>query len=307
MDDRRAELESQDTRCICTVREAIEEAVERLGAGGVEEPRTDAWLLLAHLRSVDRATLLAHGREPLDDDLLTSFQRLVDRRIAREPFAQIVGRKEFWSLDFQISVDVLCPRPDSECLVEAALEEVQLLGPQNEPSRKRDWQGRILDLGTGSGCLLLALLSELPAARGIGIDVSMRALSIARLNGERLGLVKRARWICGDWGASLEGSFDLIVSNPPYVTEDDAEDLAPEVRDFEPAMALFAGEDGLDAYRSLRKDLDRLLAPGGAVCLEIGEGQADAVEALFLQAGFRSIRRRRDLAGIDRCLILRRE
>ena len=299
-DDQNNEQDGDRPRRVLTIREAIEAASMRLGAAGVEEPRTDAWLLLAHLRSEDRATLLAHAREPLDDDLLTAFECLVDRRTAREPFAQIIGRKEFWSLDFQISADVLCPRPDSEHLVEAALEEVQRFMP------RRAWQGSILDLGTGSGCLLLALLNELPAANGIGVDVSMEALSVARLNGQKLGLDERVHWFCGDWGASLQGCFDLIISNPPYITDGDAETLAPEVRDFEPAKALFAGNDGLDAYRSLRHDLNSLLTPEGSVCLEVGEGQAEAVEALFLEVGFLSSRRLRDLAGIDRCLILRR-
>ena len=289
-----------------TMREAVDEAVMRLGAAGVDAARTEAWLLLAHLRSADRATLLAHAHEPLDDVLWRSFEGLVDRRMAREPFAQIIGSKEFWSLDFQINADVLCPRPDTECLVEAALEEVQSMDARQDNWCPREWRGRILDLGTGSGCLLLALLSELRAADGLGVDASRKALSVARLNGERLGVDERVRWLCSDWGTSLEGQFDLIVSNPPYIAEEDAEVLAPEVRDFEPATALFAGKDGLDAYRLLRHDLNRLLADGGAVCLEVGEGQAEAVEALFLGAGFPSSRRRQDLAGIDRCLILRR-
>jgi release factor glutamine methyltransferase len=306
-DEQEVEREGQNPGGVCTIREAVEEAAKRLGAAGVEEPRTDARLLLAHLRSVDRATLLADAREPLGHDELASFRQLVDRRVAREPVAQIIGRKEFWSLDFQITADVLCPRPDSECVVEAALKEVRWLASRLGGNRQRGWEGRILDLGTGSGCLLLALLSELPAASGIGVDISMQALSVARSNGERLGLETQASWLCGDWGASIEGRFDLIVSNPPYVTLDAAAELAPEVREFEPGTALFAGKDGLDAYRALRHDLNRLLAPEGAVLLELGEGQAAEVEALFLASGFRSVRRQQDLAGIDRCLILKRE
>ena len=318
------------------IREAIERAVRCLRTAGVEEPRQDAWLLLAHLRSQDRATLLAHGREAIDENELSTFLHLVDRRAAREPLAQIVGRKEFWSLDFRVTADVLCPRPDSECLIEAALNEVewsvhrtkrnkqhklaaltpdradpavpsQSHEPEARPGAIRDWAGRILDLGTGSGCLLLALLSELPLASGVGVDISTRALSVARSNSQRLGLAKRAHWLCSDWGASLDGHFDLIISNPPYVTEGEAENLAPEIRRFEPATALFAGEDGLDAYRRLRNDLSRLLAPGGAACLEIGAGQADSVEKLFAAVGFVSIRRRQDLAGTDRCLVVKRD
>ncbi|MEL6962956.1 MAG: peptide chain release factor N(5)-glutamine methyltransferase [Pseudomonadota bacterium] len=281
----------------------VGKAIQRLGAAGVDQPRMDAWLLLAHLRSVDRATLLAHARDPLDENDRLSFQALVDRRAAREPLAHIIGRREFWSLDLQITADVLCPRPDSECLVDAALHEIR----QSTKGHQREWNGRILDLGVGSGCLLLALLSELPAAWGVGVDISQQALSVARSNGEMLGLGKQVSWLCCDWGTSLEGRFDLIVSNPPYITDREASDLAPEIRNFEPATALFAGEDGLDAYRALRSDLERLLAPRGRICLEIGHGQAVAVEALFLQAGVRSIRRQQDLAGVDRCLVLTRD
>ncbi|MDH3664793.1 MAG: HemK family protein methyltransferase, partial [Alphaproteobacteria bacterium] len=185
------------------IRDVVECAAKRLIEAGVDGARQDAWLLLGHVRQQDRATLLAHARDELAVDDQHSFQRLVDRRIDREPLAQIVGRREFWSLDFQITADVLCPRPDSECLIEAALAEVD----RRCLLRKRS--ARILDLGTGSGCLLLALLSEWRSAVGIGVDVSERALSIARANGERLGLAERAHWICASWGMALDARFDL--------------------------------------------------------------------------------------------------
>lgn len=283
-----------------TIRDVIEQAARRLTLAGVEEARHDAWLLLGHVLQQDRASLLAHALDRLGPEDQCSFSQLVDRRSDREPLAQIVGRKEFWSLDFQITADVLCPRPDSECLIETALAEA------GRRCQAGGWPGRILDLGTGSGCLLLTLLSEWPAATGVGVDISPRALSIARLNGERLVLASRTQWLCADWGAAMDGCFDLIVSNPPYVTSGEAKTLAPEVREFEPAAALFAGLDGLDAYRALAGDLHRLLVPGGLALLEIGAGQAHSVEWLMEDNGLKPIGRRQDLAGIDRCLIVER-
>jgi len=265
------------------IREVIEQAKRHLASAGIDDARQEAWLLLAHIRRQDRATLLAHALDDLGQDDWRGFQQLVERRAAREPLAQIVGRKEFWSLDFRVTSDVLCPRPDSETLIEAALAEIR------RRSKANDWVGHILDLGTGSGCLLLSLLSEMPGASGVGVDVSMQALSIARSNSQALCLADRAAWLCGDWGTALDGRFDVIISNPP--------------RRFEPETALIGGEDGLDAYRSLGHDLSRLLAPNGLVFLEIGAGQAEAVERLLAASGFRTIDRRRDFAGIDRCLI----
>ena len=279
------------------IRDLIEEAANRLRAAGVADARQDAWLLLAHVSGQDRATLLAHARDPLSADDRRLFQTLVDRRARREPLAHIVGRKEFWSLDFRVSADVLCPRPDSECLIDAALAEV---GKRCRPS---DRALRILDLGTGSGCLLLALLSEWSTAGGIGVDASSSALKIARSNAERLGLAKRAVWLCADWGTALAQRFDLIVSNPPYIAVNEKPRLEPEVRQFEPETALFAGEDGLDAYRRLADDLRRLLLPDGLALLEVGFDQAGPVETLLEDAGLKTLGRRQDLAGIDRCLI----
>jgi len=226
------------------------------------------------------------------------FQQLVARRAAREPVALITGHKEFWSLDFRITSDVLCPRADSETVIEATLEQAE--------KRFSDpcWDGRILDLGTGSGCLLLTLLSELTSAYGFGVDRSRRALSVARSNGLRLGLANRISWFCGDWAAALNERFDVIVSNPPYIAKVDILKLAPEIQAFEPNMALTGGDDGLDAYRSIGNDLLRILAPGGFACFEVGQGQADAVEILLANSGCRPIGRYRDLAGIDRCIVV---
>lgn len=282
-----------------TIRDVIQDAANRLKKAGVDGANQDAWLLMSHVRQRDRATLLAHAREDLDADDLRAFQALVCRRIRREPLAQIVGMKEFWSLEFRITTDVLCPRPDSECLIEASVAEAGDRGLENETAR-------LLDLGTGSGCLLLALLSELPSAEGIGVDISRSALSVARSNAEKLGFAERARWLCGDWAKAFDSRFDIVLCNPPYIARGAASELAPEILQFEPEKALFAGEDGLDAYRSLACDLRRLLTANGFACIEVGFDQAEAVTVLMECHGLRSISRRLDLAGIDRCLIVDR-
>ena len=219
-----------------------------------------------------------------------AYEPLIARRQAGEPLAYITGHREFWSLDLLVSPAVLIPRPDSETLVDAALQ-----------ARRDRRPATILDLGTGSGALLLAALSEWPNARGLGVDASEAALAVARANAERLGFARRAAFQKGDWGAGLNERFDLIFCNPPYV-ETDA-DLSPEVRR-EPASALFAGADGLDDYRRLVPQLPRLLRDDGVAVIEIGHTQAAAVLALAAAAGMAAIVRH-DLAGRDRCLVLK--
>jgi len=215
---------------------------------------------------------------------------LVERRVRGEPIAYIIGQREFWSLDLCVTPDVLIPRPDSETLIEAAIAAIP---PDAAP--------RILDLGTGSGALLLAALVEWPRARGVGVDRSPAALDVAVRNAAGTGLSGRAAFVAGDWAGALVGQWDLILANPPYVRDDAP--LDPGVRDFEPAGALFAGADGLDAYRRIVPDLPRLLAPAGVAVVEIGHDQAAAVSALAHAAGL-SARVRHDLAGRDRALIL---
>lgn len=276
-------------------RHCVAELAAKLTAAGIEGARSEAWLLLSAATGRSRAALVAGAIDalsPAEEERLTA---LAARRLRREPMAYILGSREFWSLPFEVGPAVLVPRPESETVVEAALAEIA----------DRTAPLRILDLGTGSGCLLLALLSELPGASGLGTDRSAAALAIARSNAERLGLAARADFREGDWGRDLMDPFDLIVSNPPYVATSGAADLPPEVRAFEPEDALFAGADGLEAYGALAPDCARLLAEDGVACLEIGQGQAAAVAAIASRHGLRLVASRRDLAGIERCLILR--
>ncbi len=275
-----------------TLGTALAAAGRALAAAGVATPRLDARILLEHAAGLSRETLAGHPDRRLGDREAAFYQALVARRRRRQPVAQLVGRREFWSLDFMVTADVLTPRPDSETLVETALAAIA----------DRAAPLAIVDLGTGSGCLLLALLSELPRARGIGVDISAAALGVAAANARRLGLADRARFVAGDWGRALAGEHDLVVANPPYVDDAALAGLAPEARLHEPRLALAGGVDGLACYRRMLPDAMRLLAPRGTLVVEVGAGQAAGVAAMVARTrGFR-VWTRPDLAGIDRCV-----
>jgi release factor glutamine methyltransferase len=265
-------------------REAIAAAAARLPG---DTPRLDAELLAAHLIGADRGELLLRR---LDDPIdAVAYEALLTRRLAREPIAYIVGHREFWSLDFHVTPDVLIPRPDSETLVAAALAAA---GPAP----------RVLDLGTGSGCLLLAVLHERPQGWGLGIDRSSAAVRVARENAAALGLAGRTAFAVADWTAPVAGRFDLVLSNPPYVGIGEA--LDAEVADFEPASALYAGPDGLEDYRRIIPALPELLTAQGSAHLEIGHVQADLVIEIAATSGL-TAELHRDLAGRPRCVSLR--
>jgi len=241
---------------------------------------------------------MAHALVASRDDLLlrhldapapAAFAALIARRLAHEPIAYITGARAFWTIDLRVGPGALVPRADSETLIEAAVAQFGDRAPAT-----------ILDLGTGPGTLLLASLDQWPQARGLGVDRSAVALTMARANADRLGLASRARFIEGDWAAGIDSRFDLVLANPPYVGAD--EPLPPEVRDHEPATALYAGPDGLDAYRAIVPDLPRLLAPRGVAIVEIGHTQAEAVGAIIAAAGL-SWSLRRDLAGRPRAIV----
>ncbi len=271
-----------------TIQEALRHGAALLEAAGIDNPQLDARLLLGHTTGLSREALL---REPLRAIDPTPYHALLARRAAREPLALILGRQEFWSLDFEVSPATLIPRADSETLVEAATEAMP------ERSRVRS----ILDLGTGTGCLLLAALTEFPSAWGLGVDRSAAAAALASRNANALGLGARAAFLCCDWADPLSARFDLVLSNPPYIPSADIAGLMPEVARYEPGRALDGGADGLDAYRRILATLAGLLAPGGVAVLEVGVGQADAVAALAM----RPTTFRADLGGIRRAMVLR--
>jgi release factor glutamine methyltransferase len=267
-------------------------------AAGIDSPELDARLLVAHALGLDHAALAAAGARVLDRGEAEAIAALGRRRLAREPVARILGLKEFWSLTLRIDAATLVPRPESETVVEAALAALDAAGARSHPLR-------IADLGTGSGALLLALLAELPHAFGVGTDTSLGALAVAYGNARHLGQTRAAFLAC-DMAAALRGPLDLIVANPPYVRSGDIAALAPEVRDFDPQSALDGGRDGLDCYRTIAAALPQLLAPGGTVVVEIGEGQAEAVSTLFSLAGLAGALSRPDLGGVPRALVARK-
>ncbi|PZO75734.1 MAG: peptide chain release factor N(5)-glutamine methyltransferase [Sphingomonas hengshuiensis] len=268
-----------------TLRHALTHAAGRIAALS-DSPRLDAELLAAHALGCTREAMLLSR---LDDPVPAAFDALVERRMTHEPVAYITGRRAFWTIDLLVGPGVLVPRADSETLIEAAVDHFAGRAP-----------ARILDLGTGPGTLLLAALAEWPDATGLGIDASAQALGYARRNGRALGMADRVGWARGDWTAGIDGPFDLILANPPYIGT--GETLPQEVAGHEPAGALFAGADGLDDYRRIVPDLPRLLAPGGIAAIEIGHEQGDAVLALVAAAGLPA-RLVRDLGGRPRCVV----
>jgi release factor glutamine methyltransferase len=270
----------------------------RTGATSLEpiadNPRLEARLLLAHALGLTQNDLIRDPNRPLDASVGTcAYDAMLRRRAAREPLALILGHREFWSLDFQVSSATLIPRPDSETLIEAALAAFAGRPPP----------GRIVDLGTGTGCLLLALLKEFPAAFGIGLDLSADAAVLAKANASRLGLADRSAFIAGDWTNPLSGRFDLIVSNPPYISSRDIETLMPEVACHEPRRALDGGPDGCRAYRAILPNLRHHLQPNGRAILELGAGQANYLIDLARASGLAGSLRL-DLAKIPRAIIL---
>lgn len=266
-------------------------ARRRLAAAGIEQPGLEARLLLADALGCDMAEVVGHPERPLPADAAAGLERRLARRLRHEPIAYILGRREFWSLALRVDARVLVPRPDSETLVEAALAAA---------GGRRGL--KILDLGTGSGCLLLALLSELPDAWGVGVDVSESALACARANAELSRLTGRATFICADWADALQGQFDIIVSNPPYIADDEWAALDPGVREFEPSAALRGGDDGLAAYRRILPALRRLLAPDGRAFVEIGGAAGISLSQMGPWGGMQVVGMKCDLAGHERCL-----
>ena len=279
-----------------SIAEALRLMAQFFRLNGIEDADADARILLAHALHLDRAQLLAQSDRLLEAREIDTVLPLAARRLKREPVARILGRKEFWSLPLGLTPDVLVPRPETETIVEAALDRVLRGGLRLE-------RLRVLDIGTGSGALLLALLKEMPNATGTGTDIDAGALACARANAERHDLAGRCSFVAGDMAAGLAGPFDLIVSNPPYVARGEIPRLEPEVRDYDPKLALDGGEDGLDAYRAIAAAAPRLLASDGRLIVELGAGQELSVRTLFTNTGLAIVTVRNDLSGIPRALV----
>ena len=279
-----------------TIEAARRALAARLNTAAIESAELDARILTGHALGLDLTGMISAAQRQLTPDESKRLEEFARRRLAGEPVARILGEKEFWGLPLQLSSATLVPRPDTETVVELALELVRADGDLDRPLR-------IADLGTGSGAILLALLSELPAAQGFGTDISAAALHTASANAARAGLSKRATFVACDYASGLSGPFNLIVSNPPYIRTADIDGLAVDVREYDPPAALDGGADGLDAYRALIPQAAGLLAPGAALVVEAGEGQSAQIQALMTAAGLMPvIAPKADLAGIPRAV-----
>jgi release factor glutamine methyltransferase len=279
-----------------SLQQACELMAQAFRAAGIDDPQADARILAAHALGLTRAQIISRGGRKLDQSESNVIAACAARRLVREPVSRILGTREFWGLELTIDSSVLDPRPDTETVVEAALDWIATRHLKNEKLR-------ILDVGVGSGALLLALLSELPAAYGVATDKSTAALKLARGNARRLGFAERCTFVTCNFANALRGPFDLIVSNPPYISSGEIPGLAPEVRDHDPLIALDGGADGLTAYRAIASDALHLLAPRGRLVVELGQGQAESVSAIVRAAGL-SIETpiQRDLGGVNRAL-----
>ncbi len=266
-------------------REALVAAVARLTDAGIDGAARDARVLLAHALGVGADRLTLHLADEMTKPQAKSYEAALGQRALHQPVAQITGRRLFWGLEFRVTPDTLDPRPETETLVAEALTRPFL---------------KVLDLGTGTGCILLSCLKHMPMARGVGVDASPAALAVAVGNAKDLGLDGQSRFLQSDWFAAVEGRFDLIVSNPPYIAADEMAALAPDVRDWEPHLALTPGGDGLDAYRAIARGAGARLLPGGRILLEIGPTQGHAVSAMLAAAGLEDVRILPDMDGRDR-------
>ena len=284
-----------------TVDTARRALTARFRSASIESAELDARMLVGAALGLDLTGMISAAARLLTSDESLRLEAFARRRLGGEPVARILGTREFWGLPLKLSAATLVPRPDTETVVELALEVLRAL-----PAPDRAL--RIADIGTGSGAILLALLSELPDAVGVGTDISVAALETARDNAVHLGLADRADFIACDYAAALSGPFDLVVSNPPYIRSADIAGLATEVRNFDPPRALDGGTDGLDAYRALSPQAARLLAPQGALVVEIGQGQHDDVRAMMTAAGLAPEgAAKADLAGIRRAVAGRKK
>lgn len=281
-----------------TLRDLSKDIEGQLANCGIDEAKLDARLLISHILNLEQIDYALEKGKAVSDDDYQAVMRLVRKRLNRVPMSQIFGEKEFWSRSFKVTPDTLTPRPDSETLIEVALSTVS----------DKQKHIKVLDLGTGTGCLLLTLLCELPSATGLGTDISNKALDVAKDNALALKVSERAEFRKSDWTSNLAKGekFDLIISNPPYIGLKEKADLSPEVTDHEPQSALFSGPDGLDDYRKIAAQIGAVLNLGASIIVEIGYRQANDVKKIFTSHGFNSISLHKDLAGRDRSLLIRK-
>ena len=282
-----------------TIAAALGEARALLAGQAIDNPGLDARLLLAAATGLSASRILAGGEAAVSDGALQTFRSMTARRAAGEPVARILGEKEFWGMPLRLGAATLVPRPDTETLVEAALDAVR--------AHRLPPDLRLCDLGTGSGAIALALLTELPRATAVATDISAEALAAAAANAESLRLAARIKFVRADFAAGPAGPFHLVVSNPPYVRSGDLVALPREVRDHDPALALDGGLDGFSAYRAIASRLPDLIYPGGIAALETGLGQSDTVAAILKTSGLSHIETRRDLAGTPRAVVAMRQ
>jgi release factor glutamine methyltransferase len=273
----------------------VAEVAGALSAAVFEEPRRHARRLVASALAISRADLFGHPDRAVDEQQIGRIRAMLGRMVKREPLSRILGKREFWGLEFALSAETLDPRPETETVVEAVL--------RRNPERRAPL--RFLDLGTGTGCLLLTLLAEFPAASGVGIDIAERAVRTAACNAVALGVADRALFLVGDWGAAVSAKFDAVVTNPPYIASGELRLVPREVACYDPWRALDGGEDGLSAYRAIATHLPRLLASNGIFVTEVGIDQAEAVVAVMRTNGLDLDGIEKDLAGIPRCVIAR--
>jgi release factor glutamine methyltransferase len=276
-----------------TLGSLVDEAAGVLSSAGFDEPRRQARRLVGSALTISQTELFSGSDRPVDASQAGRVRAMLSRMVEHEPLSRILGRREFWALDFILSSATLDPRPETETIVEAVL--------RRKPDRSAPF--RILDLGTGTGCLLLALLAEYPEATGFGIDLAEEAVRTAAYNAARLGFAARARFFVGDWAAAISGRFDVIVANPPYIATADLPSLPPEVADYDPRLALDGGEDGLVPYRAIAAMIPSLLLPDGIFVCEVGLDQAEPVGAILTANGLTCEGNERDLGGTARCVI----
>jgi release factor glutamine methyltransferase len=276
-----------------TLASAYKYLTRELTVSEIENPQLEARILLAFAARVEQTRVIGYPEDKLDNTVIRNLEKIIARRKTGEPIAYITGVKEFWSLNFNVTPETLIPRPDSETIVQSVLDTIT-----NHMDRLS-----ILDLGTGSGCLLLALLSELPNAKGVGIDISPATCKIAKKNAKELGLNNRAKFCQGNWMEGILDQFDIIVTNPPYIAEPDIKLLDREIQLFEPHLALSGGPDGVSAYRLIAKGSIARLKTAGILVVEIGINQAQSIKNIFIENGLEIIKTQRDFSNIERCIL----